>query len=141
MYNTYIFSHQEYNHYSKAESNNRGKQHKKYRIDVICRLIIVYRYLITEIILSILILLPLIFQLQQTLMSYPKYSDESFAKKPTQKLRPPLLLRPLVSVQKCIFLCKWVLLMRPDYYYDHYQQVHVPSVVLLSGIYCTRPLM
>ena len=38
------------------------------------------------------------------------YEDQS-------KLRPPLLLRPFVSVPKCIFQCKWVSLMRPVHYY------------------------
>ena len=38
-----------------------------------------------------------------------RYKDHS-------KLRLPSLLRPTVSVPKCIFQCKWVSIMRPVYY-------------------------
>ena len=39
-----------------------------------------------------------------------------FPNKDHSKLRPPSLLRPLASELKCIFQCKWVLLMRPVHY-------------------------
>ena len=60
------------------------------------------------------------------------YNDHS-------KLRPHSLLSPLVSVQKCSFKCKWVLLMRSVTYFDYFQQV--PLAELLSGLRYTISIL
>ena len=43
-----------------------------------------------------------------------------FCYKKHLKLRPPSLLRSLVSVPKCNFQCEWVSLMRHVHYKDHF---------------------
>ena len=51
------------------------------------------------------------------LLLYLVTNTVKFCYKDHLKLRPPSLLRPLVSVTECSFKCKWVSLMRPVHYY------------------------